>query len=57
MNNFKIGDYVYLENIERTTKLTQDTTVSIANDTPAYAIRLATDEEIGEYQSKEGAEQ
>lgn len=56
MNNFKIGDYVYLENIERTTKLTQDTTVSIANDTPAYAIRLATDEEIGEYQSKEGAE-
>lgn len=55
MNNFKIGDYVYLENIKRTTKLTQFT-VSIANDTPACAIRLATDEEIGEYQSKEGAE-
>ncbi|MEG7378930.1 hypothetical protein V5785_06215 [Bacillus subtilis] len=56
MNNFQIGDYAYLENIERTAKLTQDIIVSIANDTPAYAIRLATDEEIEKYQLKEGAE-
>lgn len=54
MNNFKVGDYVYLENVRETIKLSNKITVVVANSTPKNDIRLATDEEKKQYQIKQG---
>lgn len=43
---FKLGDYVWLENIRKVALLDNEFGVFLANITPQEAIRYATKEEI-----------